>query len=285
MKLFVSVLCLFLILLKKLDALRNGLEVQQSDARFIASIRLRSLEEQTLGSGFLCTASLINNWHAITTATCVTKFLISQLQIVLGVEDISTRNSRAVIRDIRRMHFHPAFNRTSESNELYGNVAIVLFSTSIRHSTSRWAILDYNRNRNFHVQPIRISDFMLNQFSICRFFAWGQISQESKRLPHLMMTYLSINNDFIKCNSSNSIFCAFDNNISEPVLCKNLGGALIYDSRLYGIAIRDTCDEVGHFVSIEYYKDWIDAVSSSNKVFVNYFIMFLILISINRFFS
>ncbi|KAL7045557.1 hypothetical protein ACKWTF_002260 [Chironomus riparius] len=146
--------------------IQSGDIVLQNDARFIASIRLRSLEQQTIGIGFLCTASLINDRHAITAATCVTNFFASQLQIILGVENISSRNSRAVIRDIQRMHFHPNFNRTSESSELNGNVAVLQLSISIRQSPSRWSILQYSSIMNFHVQPIKISDFILNSSSI-----------------------------------------------------------------------------------------------------------------------
>lgn len=245
--------------------IRNGDIVFQNDARFIASIRLRSLEQQTIGSGFLCTAALINSQHAITAATCVTNFLVSELQIILGVENISSRNSRAVIRDIQRMHFHPNFNRSSELNEFNGNVAILQLSVSIRQSTSRWSILQYSSSINFHVQPIKISDLVLDSSSICQFFSWSNDPTSNERIPDLLGKSLAIVNSD-KCLNSDSIFCAHNLHDTEPILCGNLGGALLCSNTLYGISTRNMCDEIGHFVLLPYYNQWIKAVSKSNTL-------------------
>lgn len=236
-------------------------KVDQRNARFIGSIRLRHLEQEAVGSGFLCTTSVISIQHAITTATCVTNFLVSQLQAVMGVVDISSRNSRAVIRDIRRMHFHPAFNRSNESNEFYGNVAVVQFSYSIRHSTSRWAILEFNSNRNFHVQPIRLSNFILEESLNYQYFSWKQESIDSERISNLMMSLMSIEND--ECKNTNFTFCA--RNVNNQSLCSDTGGALVFNSSLYGISIRQSCIQITYFLEIKFYRDWITAVSAVSR--------------------
>lgn len=265
MNLQIAKLFLILTYFYSTNGIRNGEIVFQNSARYIASIRLRSLEQQTIGSGFLCTASLINSRHAITAATCVTNFLVSELQSVLGVENINSRNSGAVIRDIQRMHFHPNFNRTSESRELNGNVAILQFFISIRQSTSRWSILEYSNSRNFHVQPIKVSELVLDSSSICQFYSWSNNPTSYERIPDLLGTSLAIVNNN-ECLNSESIFCAHKLNETEPILCGNLGGAFICNNTLYGISTRNVCDEIGHFVLLPYYSQWISAVSKSNSL-------------------
>lgn len=288
MNLFASII--FLLVATKLtilEALHDGDRAWLANARFIASIRLRHMEEERLGSGFLCTATLINNYHVVTAATCVTHFLSSQLQVVLGNVNLNERTSLAIYRNVRRMHFHPDFERNSETSEFYGNMAVIQMTISVREPSSGWAWIQKGTNRNFHIQPIRTSKILPNEMSRCAFFAWGrQQSTDTERNSNLLMANLPLinNNDDALCRSSSTVFCAgaVNNGSSSSdgsaTLCNNLGGSMICENTFFGIAITNSCNGPGHLLSIAANRDWILVASSSNNIFVSNLMLIMLII-------
>ncbi|KAG5679387.1 hypothetical protein PVAND_008955 [Polypedilum vanderplanki] len=278
MKLFTLTIYLFLLNFTNLIALQQGERAWLSNARFIASVRLRELEQERLGSGFLCTATLINNWNVLTTATCVAFYLSSQLQVVMGAIDLDSRNRQAISRNIRRMYFHPTFERNSEESEFIGNVAVLQFTTSIREPTSEWSWL-FRPNRNLHIQPVRMStSFPENAPERCAFFAWGQQSEDSPRYRNLLMANLHILDNNPMCRNSSTVFCAGDIN-KGAALCKNLGGSLICEQKFFGIAITNSCEGPGHFHSIASYRNWIWVAAKGNNLKFSFLLIFLIFIN------
>lgn len=266
MKLFTLVF--LLLFATKSSLVSTEEEAQLKNARFIASVRLAELEQERLGSGFLCAATLINSWYVVTAATCVSQFLAPQLQIVLGVTDLSSRNTNAITRRIRRMFFYPEFDR---NNEYYGNLVALQMQHSIRDTTSRWSIFQgYNRFRNLHVQPIQVSKSNPNQGTACTLFKW-----DMSRNSNLFKANFEIFDDF--CRNSSSTLCAGDIN-NGTALCSNLGSSLICDNTFSGFAISDSSC---YFESTSYYRDWILKVSfadSLRNTNINHLLLFALLL-------
>lgn len=246
---FATSFSIILGLISAVACLNGGQPISQPNARFVASVRLRQMDQMKFGSGFLCAATVITNFDVLTTASCVSQRQPSQLQVAFGRVELDNRN---VVIDVRRISIHVNY---TAANGLLNNIAVLRLSRNIRQrSGSR-----IRRNTNSHIQPITLDNTPISNFGQCRFLAWGTANNL------LMQATLPI---IAQCgNTTNGVFCAGNVN-NGPALCtRNLGGPLICNNRFSGFAIDDTgCGRPGTngtFHSIAHHRQWINRVSDA----------------------
>lgn len=242
----------------KVYSILQGTTVSQSNAQFVASVRLRRLDRERFGSGYLCTATVINNWNVLTAASCVAPYNPSDVQVAMG--DINLTRRSVVIR-VRRFAIHPNFTQ----NRIGDNIAVLRLDQSIRGGSRG------STNRNMHIQPISLSDLSPNQSDSCPFFAWGNGNL-------LLRAVLPIRFD-IDCGGPGT-FCAGNLNNGPAVCTRNIGGPFICSNRITGLAIDDSgCGQTGttgRFISISHNREWISQVSvGSLKAKISTFLLII----------
>ena len=254
MKILFSLL-LISIFVHRSCCLIQGTPVSQADARFVASVRLRSADERNFGSGFLCAAAIINSWNVVTTASCVEQRSAEDLIVAMGNVNLTRRG---FVTNVQHISIHANYSDTFTNN-----IAILRLSANFRHNSRR----RYRRNMNTQIQFIQLDEVPLNQGSTCYFFAWGS-SNISGSNDTLLRASLLIRDENICGNFSSGRFCAGNFN-NGPALCYwNLGGPFVCNNRLTGFAIDDTgCGRpgtTGQLHSIRYYREWILQVSDAS---------------------
>jgi hypothetical protein len=164
------------------------------------------------------------------------------------------------------MFFHPDYERLADDSEFNGNMAILLMRDSIRDPTSSWALVDrYSVFRNFHIQPLAVTNFIPEISDHCEIFGWMEEN-------HLRKFDLQISSR--SCSNSSSVFCA---RINENSFCGQLGATLVCGNKFAGFAITNSCHAAEvPFISIGFYEKWIKEASSGNSIFKNYFLKIFI---------
>lgn len=241
-----------LILINGFDCLIQGTQVSQSNARFSASIRLRSSDDRSFGTGYLCAATIINNWSVLTTASCVARRNAVELAVAMGNPDLTWRN---FVTNVQRISIHENF---TQGDIFTNNIAVLRLSRNIRQTNRR----RNNRNTNSHIQPIGLSDFSPPSApTACPVFAWGTGNI-------LLRAVLPIWNVETCGNSSTGVFCAGNLNNGPAVCNRNLGGPMICNDRMTGFVIDDSSCNLpgrgGFFQSISQHREWIRQVSDAN---------------------
>jgi trypsin len=230
--------------------LHQGTSAAQSNARFVASVRNRR-QDSPFGNGFLCAATIINNWYVLTAASCVYGQFANDLQVAMGNTDLSRRN---LVINVQQITMHENFTRIDPLNN---NLAVLRLSRSIR-SNSRGST---SRNRNSQAQHIALATSSPTSPLSCPFFAWGERN-------NLLRANLPVWNENVCRNSTNGVFCAGNANNGPAVCHRNLGGPLVCNNRLTGFAIEDSgCTQPGrpgHFHSVHHHRDWILQVSKAS---------------------
>lgn len=272
-EMFFFYLLVILYFVHRSSCLIQGTPVFQADARFVASVRLRRDEERSFGSGYLCTATIINNWNVVTTASCVDRWAPGDLIVAMGNVDLTRRG---FISNVQRIIIHENYTDTFSSN-----IAVLSLSANFRQNSRR----RYRRNMNTHIQPIGLDNSPPIQNETCSFFAWGNnnILGNNNTLLGALLPLWDRN---ICGNFSSGRFCAGNVN-NGPSLCyRNLGGPFICKNRLTGIAIDDTgCGRPGtngQFHSISHYHEWILQASHANLEIKPTLCMFLIVFLLNK---
>ncbi|CRL02822.1 CLUMA_CG015866, isoform A [Clunio marinus] len=241
------------------NGLYQGTGAPANSARFIASIRYRNLDH-SFGSGFLCAASVINNFNVVTAASCVYNMQPSQINVAFGRIDL---NSRYVVINIAQIRLHPKFDISDIMND---NIAVVRVTRNIRANT------------NAHIQIINLDSTPVIP-SPCSFFAWGLENR-------LLRATIPVNSE--NChNQTDSTFCA-GNVGGGPALCpRNLGGAYVCNSQLTGIAISVSgCTQpgtTGRLVAVNNYRDWILRGSAKSTCKLDISLLSLLLIAVTQF--
>lgn len=243
-------LSVILLLVQCACSLLQGTTMPQSNSRFMASVRLRSLDQSQFGSGYLCGATVISTWSVVTVASCIAGRSASELQIAMGTNEL---NRRSVVINVARISIHENFTAT---DPLSNNIAVLRLSMNIRHNNRR----RYSRNRNSHIQPISLDTSQLTP-TTCPVFAWYAGN-------NLLRASLPILNEANCGNFSSGLFCAGNVNGGPAVCTRNIGGAMICNNRITGFVIEDTGCGVqgtsGHFLSISHHQEWIRRSSTTS---------------------
>lgn len=217
MKLLLSLL-IILSVVNHFNCLYQGTAVSQSNARFVASVRIRG-HDSPFGNGFLCAAIVISNWNVLTAASCVIGRSANDLQVAMGATELTRRN---LVINVQRISVHQNF--TLQSSQV-NNIAILRLSRNIRHKNRK----RYNRNRNSQVQQIALSNSPPLQ--TCQFLAWGDGNS-------LLQANLPIWQENVCGNFTNGIFCAGNINNGPAVCRRNLGGPFVCNNQLVDLQLK-----------------------------------------------
>lgn len=237
------------------SCLIQGSTVSQAEARFVVSIRRRSTDQINFGNGFLCTATLINNWNVVTAAFCVTRRNPEELLVAMGNVDMTRRS---FVADVERIYMHENF-----TDSFHNNIAVLKLSTYFGQNSKSFNWITTN------IQPIELSMKQPDYTESCSFLGWGSNDTLGNN-DNLLIATLPVWHENICGSNLNGRFCA--GNVNDgPALCyRNLGGPFVCNNQLSGFAIDDSgCGRPGtsgQFHSISHYLEWIHQVSNVSLV-------------------
>lgn len=235
----------------------GGFKASESATRHQVSIRRKTTDQASFGSGHFCGGSLINNHTVLTAAHCLVdeknrKRAPSYFRVVGGSTSRLELTTQVEIRDVSRVTIHEHYNPNTFENDI--GVLILAEVIPSSHQTLR---------------TIQQVTTVPTAGVICQTSGWGT-TQHGVALatPHLMAVNITVQ-PMEQCNSSTS----YRGGLTKGMLCVgqfeggrdacqgDSGGPLVCNELLAGIvSFGNDCAKPGFpgiYADVAYYQEWI----------------------------
>ncbi|XP_058826019.1 trypsin-1-like [Topomyia yanbarensis] len=270
-----AVTCLSILLLMMTGAATSPIEVSNSDPRIVGgfpaianstshqvSIRRRTTDQASFGSGHFCGGSLINNRTVLTAAHCLVdsnnlKRAPSYFRVVGGnVNRMQAAGTE--IRDISRVVIHEKYNPKNFEHDI--GILILTEPIPNTHPTFR---------------SISLTTVTPSAGTICQTSGWGTIKFGQNIATEQLLAVNITVQPLDQCNKPNSyngslkpgMFCVGQFEGGRDACQGDSGGPLVCNGVLAGVVSHGVeCAKPGYpgiYSDVAYYRQWIERNGAS----------------------
>nr|XP_029709686.1 trypsin alpha-3-like [Aedes albopictus] len=235
----------------------GGFPASQAATMHQVSIRVKSSDEKSFGSGHICGGSLINNHTVLTAAHCLVdgsnrKRAANYFRVVGGNLNLTVTSANSVILDVSQVVIHQRYNPANFEHD----VGLLILSSIVpaTHPTLR---------------PIQMIQIKPNAGVVCQTSGWGTpIFGQNIKMAVLMAVNVTVQatnvcngtssyNGFIK----NGMLCAGDVLGNKDACQGDSGGPLVCNGVLAGIVSNGKdcglANFPGIYADVAHYREWI----------------------------